>query len=114
LLAGDAWIVDGNYSGTLDERLPHADTVVLLDFPAWRTLPRVLRRSLGHRGEALQAQGCPEHLDPQFLRWVMNYRRRSRPTVLAAVSALPPQVDVHVLATPAAVEGFRSPLTIQR
>jgi hypothetical protein len=39
LFAGDEWIADGNYSATLDERLPRADTVILCDFPTWRTLP---------------------------------------------------------------------------
>jgi adenylate kinase family enzyme len=106
LFAGDAWIADGNYSATLDERLPRADTVIFLDFPVWRTIPRALRRSIGQRGTAVQAEGCPERVDVQFLRWIANYRRRSRPVVLAAIAEHAPQARVHVLRNPRAVDAF--------
>jgi adenylate kinase family enzyme len=106
LFAGDAWIADGNYSGTLEERLPRTDTVVLLDFPAWRTLPRVFRRQLTRRGEAVQADGCVERFDVRFWWWVVNYRRRSRPRVLAAVGQYAPNAAVHILRRPRQVERF--------
>lgn len=106
LFAGDEWIADGNYSATLDERLPRADTVVFCDFPTWRTLPRVLRRTLANRGRAVQAEGCPERLDPRFLWWVARYRYRSRPRVVRAIAELAPGASVHVLRSSRAVQAF--------
>ena len=44
VLAGDAWIADGNYHETLDLRLEHADTVVFLDMPWWLCSGRALLR----------------------------------------------------------------------
>jgi adenylate kinase family enzyme len=53
MIAGDAWVVDGNYTGTLDDLvLDRADTVVSLEFPrrtvmrqiVWRTARRVVTR----------------------------------------------------------------------
>jgi adenylate kinase family enzyme len=106
LFAGDEWIADGNYTATLDERLPRSDTVVFCDFPTWRTLPRALRRSVTNRGRAVQAEGCPERLDPQFLWWVACYRTRTRPKVLHAIAELAPNADVHVLRNARAVRAF--------
>jgi adenylate kinase family enzyme len=106
LFAADEWVADGNYSATNDVRLGRADTVVLLDFPAWRTLPRALRRSLSNYGKPVQAEGCPERVDPKFLWWIVNYRRRSRPRVLAAIEKHAPTLDVHILRSPREVERF--------
>jgi adenylate kinase family enzyme len=104
--AAARWIADGNYSRTLDARLPRADTVVFVDFPPWRTIPRVLRRWARNRGRAVQAAGCPERLDREFLWWVATYRRRSRPRVRAAIARDAQHAKVVVLRTPREVASF--------
>jgi adenylate kinase family enzyme len=59
LLAGDAWIADGNDLETLDLRLERGETVVLLDTPWWlcagRAFVRGLRRPIGE-----MPQGCED------------------------------------------------------
>lgn len=57
LLAGDAWIADGNYPETLDLRLERADTVVGLATPWWVCAGRAFRRGLWRREGELPA-GC--------------------------------------------------------
>jgi adenylate kinase family enzyme len=56
VLAGDAWIADGNYHETLDLRLERADTVVVLDIPWWRCSGRALLR--GFRMPTELPEGC--------------------------------------------------------
>jgi len=59
LLAGEAWIADGNYHETLDLRLERADTVVYLDTPWWvcaaRAFMRGLRRPAGQLPDGCDA-----------------------------------------------------------
>ena len=84
LLRRDAWIMDGNYGGTLPERVAAADTVILLELSRLRCLYRVFVRSVRHRGRTrgdLHPE-CPEQLpDLEFIRWIWQYPRRSLPPV---------------------------------
>ncbi len=59
LLAGEAWIIDGNYNETLALRLERAETVVFLDTRWWlsasRAFVRGLRKPIGRMPE-----GCKD------------------------------------------------------
>ena len=84
-LAGDMWVVDGNYSAVRDIVWSRADTLVWLDYSAgtvlWRLLARTFRRGL--RREELW-NGNRERLWTQFtsrdsiLLWMLktHWRRR--------------------------------------
>ncbi|MBD2001169.1 AAA family ATPase [Leptolyngbya sp. FACHB-541] len=45
-LAGDRWVVDGNYSKARDLVWSRADTVVFLDYPFWLVMNRLLQRTV--------------------------------------------------------------------
>lgn len=87
LIAEDRWVMDGNYGGTLDLRLPRAQAVVFLDLPPRSCVARLFRR----RAQALfrtredLPRGCPERLTWEFVKWVWEYPTRSRPEVLACL-----------------------------
>ncbi len=87
LLSRDAWIMDGNYGGTMDLRLSSCDTVIFLDRSRLACLCGVLRRRFQSRARPDQAAGCPERLSWEFLRWVWSYRRLRRPGILARLAA---------------------------
>src|SRR3954468_18205326 len=82
VLAGDAWIADGNYHETLDLRLERADTVVVLDVPWWRCSGRAFLRGFQMPDEL--PHGCDY---PRWMRlrdeWRLAVRiwrqRRSEP-----------------------------------
>jgi hypothetical protein len=69
-------------------------------------VPRALRRTLLNHGQAVQADGCPEQLDWEFIRWIATYRQRTRPKVLALVAEHASDANFLVLSTPRAVREF--------
>lgn len=80
LVQGDRWILDGNYGSTLELRLKRADLAVFLDLGRWITLFRVIRRTVTTYGRVRPdlGPGCPEHFDPEFLRFVWTWPERER------------------------------------
>jgi adenylate kinase family enzyme len=89
LLKKDSWIIDGNYSGTLPERLEACDTVIFLDLPRRVCLWHVLKRGVIYRNKQRpdMAEGCAERLDLKFIIWVWNYARRTRPKIAKLLQA---------------------------
>ncbi|HEX8746193.1 MAG TPA: DNA topology modulation protein [Pyrinomonadaceae bacterium] len=108
MLRGDAWIMDGNYSGTLDIRVQACDTVVFLDMPRTLCLWRVLKRALMYRRKSRpdMAEGCPEKLTMEFILWIWNYPRRSRPKIVRMLKANQGEKRIVRLRSQAEVESF--------
>lgn len=102
LLAGESWIVDGNYAETLDLQLGRADTVVLLATPWWLCASRALVRGL-RKPEGQMPEGCTYSFS-QRLRdeWggvpgIWRGRHAEVDQALAAVSHHEPALAAHVL-----------------
>jgi adenylate kinase family enzyme len=95
-LRGDAWIVDGNYSASLELRLAAADVVVFLDYPPaiclWRALWRVVRSRWVPRPD--MAAGCRERVDRAFVRFIWTFRDEKRPGIMRRLEAAPPGTRV--------------------
>lgn len=113
LLNGDAWIMDGNYSGTLEQRLAACDAVVFLDLPPLTCVWRVLKRLAQYRNTTRpdMAEGCHEHFNLSFLLWVWNYRRRTRPKIVSLLKRCEPDVRVIWLQSQVEIDEFYASLT---
>ena len=108
LVKGDSWIIDGNYSDTMDVRLEAADTVIFLDFPRSVCLWRAVRRWFQYTGRSRPdvGPGCPEKLDWEFIRWIWTFPAAKRPALLAKIDRYAQGRWVVRLRTPAEVGRF--------
>jgi adenylate kinase family enzyme len=108
LLRRDSWIMDGNYSATLDVRLEACDTVIFLDLSRtvclWRVLKRRIMYREGRRPD--MAEGCPEKFNLEFISWSWNYSSRSRPKVVRMLETNAQRKNVVWLRSRADVERF--------
>lgn len=83
------WIIDGNFARTLPRRLEVCDLVVYLDYSTRVCLWGAIRRILQNYGKTRPDMGanCPERFDPEFLKWILTFRRIKRPGLLETIRA---------------------------
>ncbi len=90
-IAGDRWIIEGNYDATLSLQMRRADTVVWLDYPTWLCLVRLFKRWQRFRGRARPDVNawCNEQLNLPFLRYAVRFRREAQRSWGAVLSSFP-------------------------
>lgn len=97
--AKENWIIDGNYGGTMDIRIKRATHIVLLDFPRWLCMYRVVKRILKNHGQVRpdMPAGCRERFDLEFLHYVYHYKRTRVPGIQKKINVVKESKKVYVL-----------------
>ena len=80
ILKKDRWIIDGNYSRTLEMRLKECDTVFLFDLPLAECLAGAEER-IGTKREDMP--WIEEEFDPEFRDWILRFPQDVLPKVYA-------------------------------
>jgi adenylate kinase family enzyme len=93
------WVMDGNYTESLPQRLGAADTVVLVDFPRLQCLARALKRLARFTGRTRPDMGgdCTERLNLAFLKWIWQYPHKERPVLLDLIRQHAPHAELITL-----------------
>ena len=80
LLAGEGWIMDGDYSRTYEVRIRAADTVIFLDYPEETCMAGIVARVGQERPDMPWTEST---LDPELVTMVKNFARDNRPAIYA-------------------------------
>ncbi|CAH2463888.1 DNA topology modulation protein [Bacillus mycoides] len=108
LIKEEKWIIDGNYSGTMDIRINAADTIIFLDIHRTICVYRAFKRIVQYRNKTRpdMGAGCEERFDLQFFKWIWEYPKTKRPAILKRIDQLNKDKRVIILKTPSEVQRF--------
>ena len=79
VMAEDAWIIDGNYASTMEQRLAACDTVFFLDYPVEVCLDGIRARRGKPRADMPWVE---REEDTEFIAFVKHFEGEQRPRVL--------------------------------
>ncbi|MDR3474572.1 MAG: AAA family ATPase [Devosia sp.] len=74
---GEDWIIEGNYSALMPQRLARATGIILLSDNRWANLTRYVRRTLFQRERAGHLDGARDSLKWSMVRWIVVASPRS-------------------------------------
>ncbi|EJI1382244.1 MULTISPECIES: DNA topology modulation protein [Vibrio] len=88
LCKSECWIIDGNYQSTLDIRFEACDTVIFLDVNRYTCIYRALKRTLLSSKRPDLAEGCDERFDIEFIKFLWDYPKKSKPLIMDKIKTL--------------------------
>jgi adenylate kinase family enzyme len=95
----DAWVMDGNYSGSIPQRLARATGIILLHDNRWANFARFLRRTLFQPDRPGNLEGARDSIKWEMIHWILVVsppRLAGYPAIVEA-SGLP-HVETHGMA----------------
>lgn len=89
------WIMDGNYTSTLNLRIQFADIVIFLDFPRSVSIARALKRLVYYRNRSRpdMPDGWRELYNKAFFKKIWQFNKIHRPRILALLDS---NIDVKI------------------
>lgn len=110
LVAGERWLIEGQYTESLPLRLARADSVLQLDLPRLTCMSRIIRRALVPEHRPDLPPGCPERISPTFWTFVWTNHDRGVPRVRELLEEAARALPVGRLRDPQQVERFLAAL----
>ncbi|KIC42508.1 ATPase AAA [Ruegeria sp. ANG-R] len=77
-IMNEGWVMEGNYSGLLPQRLDRASGIILLNSNVWLRYVRYLKRTLKNNGvRAGHLEGSQDKLSWKMTNWIIKTRNKA-------------------------------------
>lgn len=86
VLRTESWIIDGNYSFSMEERLQRADAVFFFDLPVEKCLDGVRKRQNQPRPDMPWVE---TEADAEFMEFIRTFPEKRRPHILELLARYP-------------------------
>ena len=96
------WILDGNFSSTLELRMQESDTVIFLDYPVEICLEGV-RSRIGIQRTDIPWLETEE--DPEFMEYIRNFSGGHRAQILELLDKFKDK-DIHIFTNRAEADSY--------
>lgn len=78
----DQWIIDGNYSSSLEVRLNRADTIIFFNLPKWLCLWRAFVRIFNRQQPIDKPEGAKEKISWELVKFILTYPKAEMRTLV--------------------------------
>jgi adenylate kinase family enzyme len=96
ILKRKEWIIDGNYTITLQRRIMACDAVFYLSYPIGLCLAGAESR-IGKKREDMP--WVEEEMDEEFRQWILDFPRRDEPVIQDLLRQYGKNKEIHVFHT---------------
>lgn len=103
ILDKDEWIIDGNYSRTLEMRMQKCDTIFLLDFPLEVCLDGV-RSRIGKKREDMP--WIETEFDEEFRQWIINFPSQKLPQIYSLLEKYKDSAEIIIFKSRAEADEY--------
>ena len=102
VLQHSQWIIDGNYSSTMELRLQACDTVIFLDYPLEICLEGVRERQGKPRTDMPWIE---TEEDAEFIAFIKSFNKQSKPQIIELLRKYPHK-KIHIFTNRKETDAF--------
>ena len=99
----DKWIIDGNYTRTLEMRMQACETIFLLDFPVEECLAGAESR-IGR--QRVDMPWIETEFDEEFRQWIIDFPKNELPIVYELLDRYKSEKSIYIFRSRANIDDY--------